>query len=329
MSPGVGINEQSPRISTQRAEYDCSVQPDAAPCVPEMRRVFRRCTGEPRREDRVKFPPNGFRMSPTPHDTPETEPERWHGRRLVVAVADETLRQWVLSEFTDAWFGPIEVISQPQGILTAFGMQEQSPVLLICGRGLSLLEERNGRSWESLSRELTVVLVESQGNMDLVRKHFPHVDAVLLQEVHLGMAVSIVQSAKSGVRGFPLELVEQLLAAPPVGLRPRGGNGAAPPFAAPPAAPPVSPSTSPSTSLPASLPASPPAPPPQQAGRTERVEAEAQPAEPEIREDPERPETRKEDGDPAGPSARRPSRPLNAVRLFLRRAWDRIAGRRN
>jgi hypothetical protein len=107
-------------------------------------------------------------------------------------------------------------------------------VLLISGRYLSDVTERHRRRWARLSANVTVVLVASSGDMPLVRTHFPDVDAVLLQDLHRGMALDIVRSAKSGVRSLPRELVEQLLSRPAPETRRTGrsrGNGSAPPYA--------------------------------------------------------------------------------------------------
>ena len=152
-------------------------------------------------------------MPSIPTETPDTEPERCTNRSLVVAIEDDELRRWVMSEFEDAWAGPILVVDRVQRVLRGFRDGcGTGPVLLICGHNLSIIEEAGKEQWKTLSRWMTVVLVAARDNPELVRWHFPYVDAVLDQELHRGMAPGIVRSARSGVRGFPPEMVERLLA---------------------------------------------------------------------------------------------------------------------
>lgn len=167
----------------------------------------------PAAQKRIGSPPDRCQMPSISTETPEAEPEKHTDRSLVVAIEDDELRHWVMSEFEDAWPGPILVFDRVHRILRASGDRfGTEPVLLICGRNLSIIEEVGKEDWRALSRRMTVVLVASRGNPDLVRRHFPHVDAILEQDLHKGMAVGVVRSARSGVRGFPPDLVERLLA---------------------------------------------------------------------------------------------------------------------
>jgi DNA-binding NarL/FixJ family response regulator len=189
-----------------------------------------------------------------------------------------------MSELASDWQGRIRAADGPQDVFQAIGESDGDAVLLISGRLLSEVTERHRRRWARLPADLTVVLVASSDDTALVRTHFSHVDAVLLQDLHRGMALEIVRSAKSGVRSLPRELVEQMLSAPaPESPRmDRGrGNGAAPPDAPDPAEPPK----------------------PGASGR--------------ARQGAERPA-------PTGPVLGL----LGSFLSFLRRAWNRVAGRK-
>ena len=170
-------------------------------------------------------------MSPGSSNPSKPHPHTQPRSSLVVAVAPGAIRSWVVSELAPQWHGRIRSADGPQDIFRALGESDGDPVLLISGSFLSDLTEHHRRRWARLSANVTVVLVASSNDLSLVRSHFPDVDAVLLHDLHRGMAVEIVRSAKSGVRSFPRELAEQLLPHPTPEPRrtERGrGNGAAP-----------------------------------------------------------------------------------------------------
>ncbi|MPY68664.1 MAG: hypothetical protein GEU92_01115 [Alphaproteobacteria bacterium] len=224
-------------------------------------------------------------MSSGPSNPRQPDPETPPGRLLVVAVAPGAIRSWIVSELAPDWQGRIRTADGVQDIFRALGASAGDPVLLISGCSLSDMTEHHRRRWARLSADITVVLVASSDEIELVRTHFPGVDAVLLQDLHRGMALEIVRSAKSGVRSFPRELVEQLLSRPAPearGTDRNRGNGAAPIYA-----------------------------------HADQVE---------------RPQPGASDRVPQGAHRPAPARPVEgpvgSFLSFLRRAWNRVAGRK-
>lgn len=148
-------------------------------------------------------------MSSNSSNAQEAAPETSNARPLVIAISHGVLRQWVVSELVAVWQGRVEIVDGPSGIFRA--LQGHDPVLLICGQQLALLVQDHRRRWTGVAAEITVVLVESLDRLELTNSQLGQSDAVLLWELHQGVALEIVRSAKSGIRAFPPELVDRLI----------------------------------------------------------------------------------------------------------------------